>query len=104
VTPPNTPSRYRDHRDSGAPTAATPGVDLPYDFEGVRRQSPRRIDRRGFGVRHVAKEESPLAQLVTNENVIYSVADVTFYGKDLVGNVVTASGSLSVNFGNFADQ
>jgi hypothetical protein len=99
-------SRYTVHfrRNDGR---NTPGVDLPYDFEGAVTAT---IPAGGSAtvsfelVRHVAKQEAPLAQLVTNNNVIYAVADVTFYGKDLVGNTVSASGSLSVNFGNFADQ
>lgn len=101
-----TVSRYtvRFRRSDGR---NTPGVDLPYDFEGsvTATIQPGGSAAVAFElVRHVAKQESPLAQLVTNSNVIYSTADVTFYGQDLVGNNVSATGSMSVNFGNFADE
>ena len=85
----------------------TPGVDVPYGFDGAVTATvvPGAQTNVNFElVRHAAKEESPLVQLITNPNVISAVADVTFYGKDLVGNAVTATASLSVNFGDFADQ
>jgi hypothetical protein len=84
-----------------------PGVDKPHDFEGAVTATipPGGTATVSFElVRHVAKQEPPLAQLVSNDNIIYTIADVTFYGQDLVGNDVSASGSMSVNFGNFADQ
>jgi hypothetical protein len=55
-------------------------------------------------VRHVAKEESPLVQLVANPNIINTIAEVTFYGRDQVGNDISATGSISIEFGNFGDQ
>lgn len=85
----------------------TPGVDVPYGFDGAVTVT---VPASGTAVaifelvRHVAKEESPLVELVTNPNVISTTAIVTFYGQDLVGNAVTAKGSMTVNFGNFADQ
>ena len=83
-----------------------PGVDVPYAFDGAVTAT---VPPGGSAVvafefiRHVAKQESPLAQLVTNPNIITTIATVTFYGQDLVGNAVSASGVMSVNFGNFAD-
>ena len=83
----------------------TPGVDVPYPFDGA---VTTRIAAGGTGsvvfeiVRHVAKEESPLVQLATNRNEITTIATITFYGTDTVGNVVSASGEMTVNFGNFA--
>jgi hypothetical protein len=85
----------------------TPGLDVPYPLDGavtVTIPPSGTADVPFELVRHVAKQESPLAQLVTNKNIITAIADVTFYGKDLVGNAVTASGSLLVDFGNFGDQ
>ena len=85
----------------------TPGVDVPYDFDGAVTATvpPNGTATVPFElVRHVAKQESPLAQLVTNTNIIYTVAEITFYGTDLVGNNVSASGTMSVDFGNFADE
>ena len=54
-------------------------------------------------VRHDAKLEAPLVQLISNLNVINTIANVTFYGHDQVGNVVSVTGSVSVEFANFAD-
>lgn len=84
----------------------TPGVDIPFPFDGGITLT---IDAGSTGtigfelVRHVAKEESPLVQLQTNRNIIYTVTDVTFYGTDRVGNAVSATGAISIDFGNFAD-
>jgi hypothetical protein len=83
-----------------------PGVDVPFAFDGAVTATVPAGGTANVAfefVRHVAKEESPLAQLVTNPNVIATIAKVTFYGQDLVGNSVTASGVMTVNFGNFAD-
>lgn len=85
----------------------TEGVDVPYGFDGAATGTvpPSGTLKLGFElVRHVAKMEAPLAQLATNPTVITTIADVTFYGQDLVGNEVTASGSIQVDFGNFADK
>lgn len=84
----------------------TPGVDVPYAFDGVATLT---IPAGGTGsmvfelVRHVAKEESPLVQLVTNPNIISTITNVTFFGTDRVGNDVSATGSISIDFGNFGD-
>jgi hypothetical protein len=83
----------------------TPGVDVPYPFDGAATVTvaaggaPISV---GFElVRHAAKEESPLVQLITNQNIISVIATVTFYGADLVGNAVSASGQIQITFGNF---
>lgn len=84
-----------------------PGVDVPYPFDGAVT-----VTLTGTGastvsfelVRHVAKQESPLVQLISNPNIITTIADVTFYGKDLVGNDVSVKGSIVIEFGNFGDQ
>jgi hypothetical protein len=58
-------------------------------------------------VRHVAKEESPLVQLKfysgNTPPVISTISDVTFYGRDQVGNEVSVTGSILIDFGDFAD-
>ena len=92
------------HRTDGR---NTPGVDVPYPIDGAVTAS---VPVGGTTnvlfemVRHTAKEESPLVQLVNDPGVIATIATVTFYGQDLVGNAVTADAAMSVNFGNFADQ
>ena len=81
----------------------TPGVDVPYPFDGVVTGA---IPAGGTGsvgfelVRHDAKLESPLRQLVENLEVINVIADVTFYGHDRVGNELSASGNIFIAFAN----
>jgi hypothetical protein len=82
----------------------TPGVDVPYGFDGAATgtipgggdlELPFEL------VRHVAKQEAPLVSLVTDSNIITTLAEVTFYGRDQVGNEISATGLIQVNFGNF---
>jgi hypothetical protein len=83
-----------------------PGVDVPYGFDGgVTGTVPvSGTLKLGFElVRHVAKEESPLRQLVDSPVIISTIADVTFFGLDQVGNEVSVTGSILVDFGNFGD-
>jgi hypothetical protein len=85
----------------------TPGVDVPFGFDGAVTGTlpPTGTLTLDFElVRHVAKDESPLAQLRVSPNIINTIAEVTFYGTDLVGNAVTAAASMSIEFGNFGDQ
>jgi hypothetical protein len=85
----------------------TPGVDVPFPFDGTLTGT---VPAGGTAtltfelVRHTAKEESPLVQLQNNGAIIHTLAQVTFYGRDLVGNDISVTGSLSVDFGNFGDQ
>jgi hypothetical protein len=83
------------------------GQDVPYAFDGT---STLTIAAGGTGtlvfelVRFSAKQESPLVQLVQNPIEISTLANVTFFGTDLVGNAIQVTGSISVNFANFGDQ
>jgi len=82
-----------------------PGVDVPYGFDGANTFT---VSDEGITavielVRHVAKAEAPLAALVSDVNVITTIATVTFYGKDQAGNNVKVSADIQVNFANFAD-
>jgi hypothetical protein len=84
-----------------------PGVDVPYGFDGAATATipPTGNATLSFElVRHVMKQESPLVQLGNTPVIISTIADVTFYGQDQVGNEVTVSGSISVDFGNFGDR
>lgn len=84
----------------------TPGVDVPYAFDGAvtGTTSGGQLELGFELVRHVTKMESPLAELATNPGVITTIAEVTFYGRDQVGNDVTVSGNIQVDFGNFGDK
>jgi len=82
------------------------GVDVPYAFDGAVTGT---IPAGGSAtltfelVRNIAKQESPLIQLETNPAIITTIANVTFYGQDQAGNVVSVTGSITVEFGNFGD-
>jgi hypothetical protein len=83
----------------------TPGVDVPHAFDGAVTGL---VGVGGGGisfelVRHVAKQESPLVQLITSRTVITTLAEITFYGTDRVGNDISVTGTIQVDFGNFAD-
>jgi hypothetical protein len=84
----------------------TPGVDVPYGFDGAATgtiPSGGTLTLDFELVRHVAKLEAPLVYLATNLNVISTIAEVTFYGRDQVGNEVTVTGTILIQFGNFGD-
>jgi hypothetical protein len=85
----------------------TPGVDVPYAFDAAATGT---IPAGGTLtlpfelVRDVAKEESPLVELVNSPTIITTIANVTFYGTDQVGNAVSVTGTIQIDFGNFGDQ
>jgi hypothetical protein len=84
-----------------------PGVDVPYGFDGgVTGTVPvSGTLKLGFElVRHIAKQEAPLRQLIDSPVIISTIADVTFFGQDQVGNEVSVTGSILVDFGNFGDH
>ena len=84
----------------------TPGVDVPWAFDGAVTVTIEAGNSASAGfelVRHTAKTESPLFELRRNPNVISTTADVTFYGQDLVGNDISVTGHMLVDFANFGD-
>ena len=85
----------------------TQGVDVPYAFDGGATGT---FDSAGGSlgfvmVRAQAKLESPLLELRGGGGslVISTLADVTFYGQDQNGNQVAVTGTISVNFADWAD-
>lgn len=83
----------------------TPGVDVPFAFDsGVTVTVTTDGGSAGFQlVRTSAKQEAPLRPLANNPDIISTIADVTFYGRDLAGNDVSVTGSIGIDFGNFGD-
>lgn len=85
----------------------TQGVDVPYAFDGgVTATVTDSGVSFGFTiVRIQAKAEPPLKSLAGGggANVISTIADVTFYGRDQTGNDVSVTGSISVNFADWGD-
>ena len=83
----------------------TPGVDVPYGFDGAITLTVRTGEvTGGFElVRHIAKQEAPLAALGANGVIISTIAEITFFGFDQTGREVSVTGRMLVDFGNFAD-
>jgi hypothetical protein len=82
----------------------TPGTDVPYGFDGTLTGTilPGSSLKFDFElVRQVAKEEPPLVQLQGTEVVINTITTVTFYGSDQVGNAISVTASMSIEFGSF---
>jgi hypothetical protein len=86
----------------------TPGVDVPYAFDGgmTLTVEPSGSTTVVTLVRAQAKAEAPLAALAAPAGgnlVISTIAHVTFYGKDQAGRAVSVTGSIGVNFANYGD-
>jgi len=84
----------------------TPGTDVPYPYDGAATGTVAEDGTLLLPfelVRHVAKKEAPLVQLVDNGQIITTIAEVTFYGQDLVGNDISVTGTIQIDFGNFGD-
>jgi len=87
---------------------AVPGVDVPYSFDGAFTVT---VPSTGTAVasfdlvRHQAKQEPPLRNLIGNGSAqfISTIAEVTFFGRDQAGNEVIAVGTIGVNFADFGD-
>jgi hypothetical protein len=85
----------------------TPGSDVPFPFDAAATLT---IQAGGSGsmdievVRAAAKAVSPLLQLWTSSGGITAIADITFYGTDQVGNDVSVTGSITIDFANFKES
>jgi hypothetical protein len=86
---------------------AVQGVDVPFEWDAAATVTVPAGGSATIGfelVRHVAKEESPLVQLIGNPSFINTITEVTFFGRDQVGNEVSVMGKIQINFGNFGDS
>jgi hypothetical protein len=83
----------------------TPGVDVPYAFDGAFTATVGASGAQvGFTiVRPQAKLEAPLASLAHNLLIISTIAEVTFYGRDQTGREVIATARVGIDFANFGD-
>jgi hypothetical protein len=101
-------SRYRV-RFVRADGRNTEGVDIPYGFDGGVTIT---IPAGGTGqavfdlVRHQNKREPPLSNMHGGgaQRMLSTIAYVTFYGQDLAGNDIEATGTIQVNFVDFIDD
>jgi hypothetical protein len=85
----------------------TPGVDVPYGFDSaITMTVPTSGSATGAFqiVRHSSKEEAPLAALRYSGDIISTIAEVTFYGRDQAGNEASVSANIGIDFGDFADE
>lgn len=84
----------------------TPGVDVPYPFDGAITatvtNTPVTV---GFTIVRIQSKVDPPLRALTSGGalVIATIAEVTFYGEDLVGNEFQSTGSISINFSNWGD-
>jgi hypothetical protein len=86
----------------------SPGVDVPYPFEGSLSTL---IPVGGTTtvsfviVREVAKLEPPLSRLLDGgaEVVLETTAKIVFFGHDLANNQITATGYITVFFANYVE-
>ena len=85
----------------------TPGVDVPYPFDGgMSFTAIGGVSSGNFVlVRAQAKLEPPLLNLrgLGGAVIISTIADVTFYGHDQTGIPVSVTGQISVNFADWVD-
>lgn len=100
-------NRYRViyRRADGRNTA---GVDVPFPFDGAVTftvPATGTVTATFELVRVQAKQEAPLSHLVGGggQDIIATIAEITFYGADLAGNQVSVTGTITVNFADFAD-
>jgi hypothetical protein len=87
----------------------TPGVDVPHPIDGAATFTVPIEGTATFPfdvVRIQAKLEAPLRSMVDNGGRLYitTLAEITLYGRDQAGNEVSVMGTLTVNFGDFADK
>ena len=85
----------------------TPGVDVPYGFDGAMTLTVSGGQTTGIFelVRVQAKLEAPLRNMrgLGGAIAINTLAQITFYGRDQAGNDVEATGTMQVNFADWAD-
>ena len=85
----------------------TPGEEVPYPFDGAIgiTVGEQAVSATFPLVRVQSKLEKPLVTLQGQNGAIAisTIAEVTFFGKDQTGRDVTVTGSISINFADWAD-
>lgn len=85
----------------------TPGVDVPFPVDGavtVTLSSTPTVVPFEM-VRHQQKLEQPLRSLANfgGRLFISTIAEITFYGADQVGNSIQVKGAINVSFSDYGD-
>jgi hypothetical protein len=87
---------------------ATPGEDVPFAFDGAMTVTvgPEGAVASFVLVRAQSKLEPPLIGLrdAGGAIVLSTLADVTFFGRDQAGREIRVSGTVGVNFADWADD
>ena len=81
------------------------GVDVPLDFDTFATATVPASGTATIGfelVRVQAKESAPLIGVLAGGGVLSVVADITFFGKDQVGNDISVMGSVQIQFADWA--
>ncbi len=87
----------------------TPGIDVPYPIEGEATSLIRVGSQTGVSfviVRESAKMEPPILDILQASSRAENftvIATVDFYGHDLSGKAVKATGSISITFANYGN-
>jgi len=84
----------------------TPGVDVPYPFDGAMTFSILDIGSGTFTlVRAQAKAEPPLRALAGSGGAVFisTIANITFYGRDQTGATVKVVGPMGITFADWGD-
>jgi len=84
--------------------SGVPGSTVPADFDTFATATvpPTGSTTISFElVRVQAKESPPLTAVLASGGVLGVVADLTFIGTDQVGNAVSATGSMQIQFGDW---
>jgi len=85
----------------------TPGVDVPHPVDGAVTvtvsQTPTVVPFEI--VRHQQKIQPPLISLARFGGRVFiaTIAEITFYGADQVGNAVQVKATMNVSFADYAD-
>jgi hypothetical protein len=83
----------------------TPGVDVPYAFDGAFTATVSDTSEVSFTlVRIQAKQEPPLSGLLASPaGVLSTIAEITFFGHDQAGREVIVTGNIGIDFANWGD-
>jgi hypothetical protein len=87
----------------------TPGVDVPFGIDGtmdIRVPVNSTASASVLVVRHTAKQEPPLSEITTGEGekVITANAQMRFFGHDIAGRDVSATGFLEIHWANYGES
>jgi len=81
---------------SGTPVGFSGSLSVAMDIDSL-------VDISFVIVREQAKAEAPLSNIIGTNELLQVVATITFYGDDIAGNPVEATGYITIYFADYAD-